>query len=99
MSPLASGRRSAIAVATRTPAANAMNGCSRWWNRSAAIPPASVEKKGRRATRGIRGPPVGCDRVSRRPRLAGLARRAQPEQLQAVRLDPVAAPATDLEDG
>ena len=44
-----SGSRSADAVATSTPAANAMNGCSRCRSRIAAEPPSRVEKKGRMA--------------------------------------------------
>jgi hypothetical protein len=51
----ASGSRSATAVATTTPAASAMNACSRWRSRSAAIPPARVEKNGRIATSGMSG--------------------------------------------
>src|SRR5437868_8931054 len=47
LSSVASGSRSASAVATSTPAANAMKGCRRWRRRSAAVPPSKVEKKGR----------------------------------------------------
>ena len=42
-----------MAVATRTPDANAMNGWSRCRRRSAAMPPTNVEKKGRIAAIGI----------------------------------------------
>src|SRR5579859_5945463 len=66
---VASGNRSAKAVATRTPAANAMNGWSRWRRRMAAVPPSRVEKKGRIAKAiSTRTRPYQAAKVSRRRR-------------------------------